>query len=100
MGEANSKGYIVRSDVKTFYKRFYAAVDRAGIDNPVYVENEKEKHRLTPYSCRHTYGTEAVKAGFHPEMIKKMLRHSNTKTQEKYTHLASDDLHARCSHYV
>lgn len=91
--EANKKGNIVRSDIKTFYKRFYASLEKAGIDNPVCIENDKEKHRITPYSCRHTYGTEAVKAGFHPAMIQKMLRHSNTKTQEKYTHLASDDLH-------
>lgn len=82
---------LVTVGIKWFYKQFYEAIDRAGIDNP---ESEDGRHRLTPYSCRHTYGTEAVKAGFHPAMIQKMLRHSNTKTQEKYTHLAGDDLHA------
>lgn len=85
---------LVCMDKVNFYKKFYEAVDRAGIENPsMKASDGRETHRLTPYSCRHTYGTEAVKAGFHPAMIQKMLRHSNTKTQEKYTHLASDDLH-------
>ena len=74
-----------------FYDKFYEVVEQAGIDNP---KNEKGEHRITPYSCRHTYGTEAVKLGAHPEVIKKMLRHSNTKMQEKYTHLDSKDVHS------
>ena len=73
-----------------FYDKFYEVVEQAGIDNP---KNDKGEHRITPYSCRHTYGTEAVKLGAHPEIIKKMLRHSNTKMQEKYTHLGSEEVH-------
>ena len=85
---------LVCMNADNFYKEFYASVEKAGIDNPKTKETDgRETHRITPYSCRHTYGTEAVKAGFHPAMIQKMLRHSNTKTQEKYTHLASNDLH-------
>ena len=83
------KPKLVPMNKDTFYEEFYRALDRAGIYNPV-INN---RHRLTPYSCRHTYGTEAVKAGFHPAVIQKMLRHSNTKTQEKYTHLSSEDVH-------
>ena len=74
-----------------FYDCFYEAIERAGIDNP---KVENGEHRITPYSCRHTYGTEAVRLGTHPAVIQKMLRHSNTKTQEKYTHLASEDVHS------
>jgi len=85
---------FVAMDAKTFYKRFYESVEAAGIDNPVTIGTDgKEDHRLTPYSCRHTFGTEAVKAGFHPEIVKRMLRHSNTRTQEKYTHLGSEEVH-------
>jgi len=83
------KPKLVCMNKDNFYTEFYKAIDRTGIYNPV-IDN---RHRLTPYSCRHTYGTEAVKAGFHPAVIQKMLRHSNTKTQEKYTHLGSADLH-------
>jgi integrase len=73
-----------------FYEYFYAAVEKAGIDNP---RNDDGEHRITPYSSRHTYGTEAVRMGAHPAVIQQMLRHSNTKTQEKYTHLGSKDVH-------
>ena len=73
-----------------FYDKFYEAVEKAGIDNP---KDKRGEHRITPYSCRHTYGTEAVKMGAHPAVIQKMLRHSNTKTQEKYTHLGSAEVH-------
>lgn len=85
---------LVLMDKDNFYKRFYETLEKAGINNPVIIASDgREDHRLTPYSCRHTFGTEAVKKGFHPEVIKKMLRHSNTRTQEKYTHLGSSDVH-------
>ena len=64
------------------YDEYHVVVKRIGIRD------------LPPYSCRHTYGTEAVKLGAHPAVIQKMLRHSNTKTQEKYTHLGSDEVHS------
>lgn len=95
---AKDTGKIAPINKDNFYVEFYDAIARAGIDNPVEKGTDgKERHRLTPYSCRHTYGTEAVRAGFHPEIIKKMLRHSNTKTQEKYTHLGEADLHEAVS---
>ena len=65
-----------------FYAEYYNALERAGV------------RRLPPYSCRHTYGTEAVKLGVHPAVIQQMLRHSNTKTQERYTHLGSGEAHS------
>ena len=64
-----------------FYSAYYDCLERAGV------------RKLPPYSCRHTYGTEAVKLGVHPAVIQKMLRHSNTKTQERYTHLTSEEAH-------
>ncbi len=73
-----------------FYSGFYEALERSGISNPV---DKKGNHKLTPYSCRHTYGTEAVKSGLHPAVIQKMLRHASTKMQERYTHLSSEDAH-------
>lgn len=77
-----------------FYREFYDAIERAGIDNPSFIgKNGREDHRITPYSCRHTYGTEAVKLGVQPAVIQKMLRHSNTKTQERYTHLGAEEVH-------
>lgn len=72
---------LVHMNKDKFYTEFYACLDRAGV----------EKH--VPYSCRHTYGTEAVKLGVHPAVVQKMLRHSSQKTQERYTHLSSKEVH-------
>ena len=66
---------------EAFYVEYYACIERAGV------------RKLPPYSCRHTFGTEAVKLNVHPAVIQKMLRHSNTKTQERYTHLSSTEAH-------
>ena len=64
-----------------FYIEFYECLERAKV------------RKLPPYSCRHTYGTEAVKLGVHPAVVQKMLRHSNQRTQERYTHLTSEEAH-------
>lgn len=72
---------LIHMNKDNFYDEYYACLDRAGV----------EKH--VPYSCRHTYGTEAVKLGVHPAVVQKMLRHSTQKTQEKYTHLSAEEAH-------
>ena len=74
-----AKLYPVNKD--TFYKQYYAVLERCQV------------RPLPPYSCRHTYGTEIVKAGIHPAMVQKLLRHANQKTQEKYTHLSAAEEH-------
>lgn len=70
---------LLHMNKDNFYKEYYACLERAVV------------RKLPPYSCRHTYGTEAVKLGVHPAVIQKMLRHSTTRTQERYTHLKSED---------
>lgn len=77
-----SKGEKLLSINKdNFYIEFYDCLERAKV------------RKLPPYSCRHTYGTEAVKLGVHPAVVQKMLRHSNQRTQERYTHLTSEEAH-------
>lgn len=79
---AFSKGdKLVTMNKDRFYDEYYLALERCGA------------RKLPPYSCRHTYGTEAVKLGLHPSEIQKLLRHSNARMQERYIHVASDDLH-------
>lgn len=81
-GLLNSQGQkLVPMNKDNFYKQYYLCLERAGV------------RKLPPYSCRHTYGTEAVKLGVHPAVIQKMLRHSNQRTQERYTHLGSEEAH-------
>lgn len=78
----NSKGdKLIHVNKDKFYEEYYACLERAGV------------RKLPPYSCRHTFGTEAVKLGIHPAVVQKLLRHSNQRTQERYTHLSSAEAH-------
>ena len=48
---------------------------------------------MTPYSCRHTFSTLAVKAGVKPEILRRMMGHSDIKVTDKYyTHLDTGDI--------
>ena len=48
---------------------------------------------MTPYNCRHTFSTRAVRAGVTPQMLSRMMGHSDIKTADKhYTHLDVDDI--------
>ena len=48
---------------------------------------------MTPYSCRHTFSTRAVKAGVTPQLLSRMMGHEDIKTADKhYTHLDAEDI--------
>ncbi len=48
---------------------------------------------MTPYACRHTFSTRAVKAGVTPQMLSRMMGHTDIKTADRhYTHLDTDDI--------
>lgn len=72
---------LLRMNRDNFYKAYHASLAAAGVRD------------LPPYSCRHTYGTEAVKLAVQPAVIAQMLRHASTKTQERYTHLGTEEAH-------
>lgn len=65
-----------------FYDRYHEELASIGVRD------------LLPYSCRHTYGTEAVKGKNSPEVVRQMLRHASIVTQQRYTHLSPDGAHA------
>lgn len=47
----------------------------------------------TPYDCRHTFTTQAVRAGIDPQTLKRMLGHADLSTTDKYyTHLGLNDI--------
>ena len=52
---------------------------------------------MTPYCCRHTFITNAVRAGVKQEMLQKMVGHVDGETTEGYTHLGIDDLRREAS---
>lgn len=48
---------------------------------------------MTPYNCRHTFSTRAVKAGVTPQLLSRMMGHEDIKTTDKhYTHLDAEDI--------
>jgi integrase len=52
-----------------------------------------EIQNMTPYNCRHTYTTLAVKSGVKPELLQKILGHADySTTVEVYTHLDTQEL--------
>lgn len=49
---------------------------------------------MTPYCCRHTFITNAVKAGLDQKILQRLVGHVDDETTEGYTHLQVDDLRA------
>lgn len=48
---------------------------------------------MTPYNCRHTFSTRAVRAGIAPQLLSRMMGHTDIKTTDKYyTHLDPEDI--------
>lgn len=48
---------------------------------------------MTPYNCRHTFSTRAVRAGVTPQLLSRMMGHKDIKTADQhYTHLDVDDI--------
>lgn len=48
---------------------------------------------MTPYSCRHTFATLAVRNGVRPQMLTRMMGHADIKTADKtYIHLNAQDI--------
>lgn len=49
--------------------------------------------KMTPYNCRHTFSTRAVRAGVTPQMLSRMMGHTDIKTADQhYTHLDTEDI--------
>lgn len=49
--------------------------------------------KMTPYNCRHTFSTLCVRAGVTPQMLSRMMGHTDIKTADKhYTHLDAQDI--------
>ncbi|HIT28836.1 MAG TPA: tyrosine-type recombinase/integrase [Candidatus Faecousia gallistercoris] len=48
---------------------------------------------MTPYNCRHTFSTLAVRSGVRPELLQKIMGHADyATTVGVYTHLDKDDI--------
>ena len=54
--------------------------------------NEIGRADMTPYSCRHTYITNAIKSGMDLPVLEAIVGHVDRETTRIYTHLRADDL--------
>ena len=75
-------GYKGNRDNVNFRKRdFKELMDAIGCND------------MTPYNCRHTFATLAVRNGVRPQMLTRMMGHADIKTADKaYTHLNAEDI--------
>lgn len=75
-------GYNGNRDTVNFRKRdFKNLMDEIGCP------------KMTPYHCRHTFATLAVRGGVTPQLLTRMMGHADIKTADKsYTHLNADDI--------
>ena len=73
---------LLQMQKDNFYTHYHETLKALGIRD------------LPPYSCRHTYGTEAVKGQNSPEVVRQMLRHATIYMQQRYTHLTPEAAHA------
>ena len=54
--------------------------------------NEIGRSGLTPYSCRHTFITNAIRGGMDLPVLEAIVGHVDRETTRIYTHLRADDL--------
>jgi integrase len=75
ISNANPDGTLWTGRRKTWYKRYYEALEAAGV------------RPLSPYSCRHTTATAlAISEGIAPQTIQKVMRWSSTRMLDRYAH--------------
>ena len=77
---ANPDGTLWTGRRKTWYVRYYEALEAAGV------------RPLSPYSCRHTTATAlAITEGVAPQTVRKVMRWANTKMLDRYAHPDQSD---------
>lgn len=81
-GDLLLSGHDGQHDADNFRKReYYPLLERLGID------------RKPPHTTRHTYASRAVKEGLAPELLQKILGHTDyAVTANIYTHIDTDTL--------
>lgn len=53
---------------------------------------EIDRQGMTPYSCRHTFITRAIRSGVELPVLESIVGHVDRETTKIYTHLHADDL--------
>ena len=86
-----SAGYVFstsdgkRMDLKRFRTEFYTAIEAAGI-------KRDDDHKLTPYSCRHTFATLMKNIDAPAKDKLELMGHTSEEMLRHYQHVNYDDL--------
>ncbi|PKM72819.1 MAG: hypothetical protein CVU91_07270 [Firmicutes bacterium HGW-Firmicutes-16] len=81
-----------RIPIDTYRDIFYGVLDACGIDNPTTMVDGKEKHRLTPHSCRHTFATLMKRVpGANKDKLE-LIGHTSDEMLRYYQDVSIDDL--------
>lgn len=77
----SKNGKLLAINKDRFYTVYYETLEKAGC------------RKLTPYSCRHTTATDAVKKNIAPSAVQELMRHAKLETTQRYIHMGREDAH-------
>lgn len=77
---------------KPFFHRGWWVTDLGG--QRAGIAPDQNGEQVVMYTARHTYATSAVASGVTDRRLADLMGHTNTKTTQRYIHLATDDLYS------
>ena len=81
-----------KMNIKAYRDLFYSVLDACGIDNPVTVEGDRERHKYTPHSCRHTFATLMKRVPGDAKDKLALIGHTSEEMLRHYQDVNFDDL--------
>lgn len=76
-------------DTRYIREMCYRISEKAG----VYIQDGKEKKKVSPHKLRHSFATDLLKSGdFNIREVQELLGHSSISTTQIYTHVAIDEM--------
>lgn len=81
-------------DIKDYRDLFYAALQGAGVENPMEGTGDMRRHRYTPHSCRHTFATMLKNTAGSDKDKLSLIGHTSTEMLRHYQDVDVESLRA------